>query len=313
MEWKEATADGIIDMEESARIQTTATKLGSELAPRIQDAVGYFNDFSTRVGEGTGELEALRDTILPIVNDSPYEIWFDLKIRGGLPDVGGGGGGDWQPTTTPTAAESGNTGNEDSGTGVQRQGGGFLARNGWTLVGDPGPQEELISPQGWVFDARTTKALMAAGVAPDLRRGVEIGGGGSPDYGPIDPEDTGGAMSLGGYIPPTSTTTYSPSSGGGGTTTTSSPIIDTVVTQTSQAIEAAVESVAEDTAVAVSAAVAPIIAQQAQQQASQQARLSEQNQQQIGLLRDLVSAVRELGTSDETGQAVQEAIQFADF
>lgn len=51
--------------------------------------------------------------------------------------------------------------------------GGFLSPGVWTLVGDkPGgqltPYSELISPTGYVFDARTTRKLMAAGVLGDF-------------------------------------------------------------------------------------------------------------------------------------------------
>lgn len=50
-----------------------------------------------------------------------------------------------------------------------KQGGGPLGR-GWTLVGDPGPQQELIY-RGWVFDAKTTKKLLEGGLVPGTRRG----------------------------------------------------------------------------------------------------------------------------------------------
>lgn len=64
---------------------------------------------------------------------------------------------------------------------VKKQHGGPLGR-GWTLVGDPSPQQELISPWGWVFDAKTTKKLMESGLVPGTKRAVAgpIDGGTGP-------------------------------------------------------------------------------------------------------------------------------------
>ena len=78
-----------------------------------------------------------------------------------------------------------------------RAGGGQLSK-GWTLVGDPGPHEELISPWGWVYDAQTTKKMLEGGMVPGSKRyvpgplddvsppstPVDVGGGGGITYDP---------------------------------------------------------------------------------------------------------------------------------
>ena len=87
-----------------------------------------------------------------------------------------------------------------------------------------------------VFDTATTIALLASGILGNVAKfGVVIDeGGGSTGGGGVDPNDTGGALGLGGYIPPVIR------SGGGGTTTQASA--EAVATST-QATQEAIASV----------------------------------------------------------------------
>lgn len=135
-----------------------------------------------------------------------------------------------------------------SPTGIQAvAAGGFLSPGAWTLVGDkPGgqltPYSELISPTGYVFDARTTRKLMAAGVLGDFESRAFT-----------DDSYTGGALA--GVSKPTLTTPKSKGrrvgGGGGGSVVVAAastgggdPIVSAAVEIASSA-EAAVEQSAQ--------------------------------------------------------------------
>lgn len=95
-----------------------------------------------------------------------------------------------------------------------RQHGGWLRRQ-WTLVGDPGPWQELISPWGYVFPADVTKELLKSGIPFDALR---IGGG-IPRYAGEWDEPTGRPSdvgSFGGVSSVSDPRTWGGGGGGGG-------------------------------------------------------------------------------------------------
>jgi len=175
--------------------------------------------------------------------------------------------------------------------GVVRQRGGPLNLGGWTLVGDPGPNSELISPWGWVYDARTTRKLLESGIKPN--RKLALAGG-------IALEDPYAAGKT--FIKTKPLPKVQP--GGGqqpklwqGLGTTGTAAESAAVSAAAQGAQAAMEQAAVEQAVqtAVAQAIKAVV-EPAQQAAVAQARAA---REQTEILKDVRERLYELPSTDD--------------
>ena len=179
---------------------------------------------------------------------------------------------------------------------IPRASGGPLT--GVNLVGEQGP--ELII-NGVVIPAETTRKLQALGLGATKKLGL----GGAIDISlpssPIDFSFAGDPIS----DPTVRAGLNIPTGGGGGGASS-------VVAAAVQASMAVTQGAAQETAAVVAAAVAPQVAQQSQQILTMQARTAEAAARNESLLSQILDALITQGTSDDTGDAMAEAIQFLD-
>ena len=198
--------------------------------------------------------------------------------------------GEDRPTRTTT---------RDTGIQETARGGPLTGIN---LVGEEGP--ELIV-DGMVIPANKTRELLRMGLMPE-NRFARVADGGSRGVRRLAELDSlGGALSLGGTEGTTSVFDL-PTSGLATATT------DTAVSAAVQAAITATQGVAQETAAVVAAAISPQVVTQSQQILTMQARLAESNARSESLQAQMLEAIRELGTADDTGDAMAEAIQFLD-
>ena len=180
-------------------------------------------------------------------------------------------------------------------TGLARARGGPLT--GLNLVGEQGPELVLGN---LVIPADMTRRLMALGLNPGKKLGLggAIGAGFTPS---IDFSFAGDPIS----DPSVRAGLNIPTGGGGGGASS-------VVAAAVQASMAVTQGAAQETAAVVAAAVAPQVAQQSQQILTMQARTAEAAARNESLLSQILDALITQGTSDDTGDAMAEAIQFLD-
>jgi hypothetical protein len=184
--------------------------------------------------------------------------------------------------------------------------GGQLRPGVWTLVGEQG--QELISPSGRVIPADKTRRLMRGGLIPDDKRAIDPGGAsGGYTSGPIDPDDTGGAMSLGGIIDPLPPASSSGGGGGGG-----GGYVAPATTETAGAVAAPAQAAAE--AVEAVEQVAVVAAAQAAAGVQQTKAISENirsqnlaNQRQESILQQQLARLQELPSQDEMREIMEES------
>lgn len=144
------------------------------IGERAEDAAQNFGDMalaSTQLGESinrnlTPAIAGLKSALLSL----PPEIFVDIYIR-----THGGGGSYLSPlANTTTTSDSLEDWREDTGGG--RWMGGPLDMEGGTFVGDgPGgvitPYTEYIK-DGWVYNARETRAMLDAGLIRNARHAM---------------------------------------------------------------------------------------------------------------------------------------------
>jgi hypothetical protein len=285
---RKATALATIEM--GGNVRDTLEKLGADLGITTYEARVMMEKELDELGFS---LDALNNYVVNIYIRSHRDEFVTTHFS----------------TTVEPGRGTGDIGTGGGETGVQEFAeGGVRDPNKPALVGERGP-ELMIGNR--IFDTATTKRLLASGAFASIKKfAIEIGGGGTPDYGPIDYEDTGGAMSLGGYIPATRTTTYSGGGGGGGGGTTSSAV---AVVET--ATQAAAEAVEEAVVPAVTAVAAAVPSSQDIAAGIQQAQLSQitaQIRQSAELLNELkvqTEILSEQGTAGDVGRAVRDSIQ----
>lgn len=97
---------------------------------------------------------------------SEWNFYVNIHTRGAFPSL---------PSKRGTNSGPGSGYLNNVGMDAEFGSGGGQLNGSWTLVGDPGPYAELISPSGYVHDAETTKQLLDSGMFDNIRA-LRIGG-----------------------------------------------------------------------------------------------------------------------------------------
>lgn len=294
LKWRAAIEDdGFISESEIRDIENLGLALGQDVVEGVREAADNWNNFNKQIEQGDSEIQAIDDTLNTFIDGGPYEVDFFINVHGDIPV-----GGNVDFTVTDSTPK------KSSQKGELQAGGGMLPLGrAWALVGDPGPYQELISPEGRVYDHKRTKKILDSGMINFKSFFVPEGPGNVvttplPKLKTTSARDSavqqiisgGGGSGGGGEII---------GGGGGGSGGTNVAQI---------AIAAVAEIVPS-----ITATIVPVVAQVQQQQLRSQAQIAESNARIEALLAELVEVSRAQGTSADTGQQVQEALQFGDF
>ncbi len=233
---------------------------------------------------------------------------------------GSPGGGNLGSLFTPAEIAQGTSGGtpviqtEGGATGLQH-GGPF---SGAALVGDPGPNAELVFGQGTVIPAKETKALLKSGLF-DVKK-FQGGGGFAFDSDTIA-QITGSSEAFSfsqarQITQRTVSEARQASAASGGSTAPAATSVAAVVSS----VEAVATAAAEETAAAIGQATAGlgITMLNMTRIQTEQFRAMIQDQQAASdrtnqLLENIEAAVKDQGTTFDMGKAVTEGLQTADF
>jgi len=196
---------------------------------------------------------------------------------------------------------------------------------GWVLVGDPGPNEELISPEGIVIPADKTRELLRLGLVPGAKAAIGMdltAGGGS-----------GGGTTLSDIYGTSKTwltnKTKKPTKGGvtvsggilsdyyGVTSSATEVAAAAAATQAARAASEAAAAVAQETSTAVASAIGGLGSQMFTQQQSNQNNIQSLMRQQGSLNSEMLRTLEEIrevllrqGTAADIRDSVVEGSQF---